>query len=404
MRINDLILVNIGPFRKAELEFIADESELESPPVIVITGENGTGKSIVLDAIRTLFMGPFRNVERDIVASEPFQLEGNITLNSQRFKVTATTKKKEYIEFTQTSISSLFVNHLDHKYERNFIFDYWTSKLADDSFEIPSISALDPDTYLDNALEGIQQNVVVSKMITFLDYLKDSKDKTERVLGNYLYSLVEKIFEISLVDGKLSHVSRTSLKPIVRIREKELTLDKLSSGNLYLVQRYMSLLKQVYSISILNNLEISDYKNIKGVLLIDEAENHLHPKWQKVLIRNILELFPKLQIIVTTHSPFIVSSIPNSRVFVCQSLDNSSIIVEETDIYSNKPSEEILMSPLFNTSNFNSEISGLLKERKQAAIENNAAEVSRIEGLLLEINPEYFNYLNIESLLKSINK
>jgi ATP-binding cassette subfamily F protein uup len=51
MRLHNLILENIGPIKKAELEFISDESQLEHPPVICITGENGTGKSTFLNIL-----------------------------------------------------------------------------------------------------------------------------------------------------------------------------------------------------------------------------------------------------------------------------------------------------------------------------------------------------------------
>lgn len=50
----------------------------------------------------------------------------------------------------------------------------------------------------------------------------------------------------------------------------------------------------------------NDYKtalNARGLLLLDELELHLHPSWQKELIRFITRLLPNFQIIATTHSP-----------------------------------------------------------------------------------------------------
>ena len=87
----------------------------------------------------------------------------------------------------------------------------------------------------------------------------------------------------------------------------------------------------------ITNLKLEDMLHTSGLLMIDEAENHLHPKWQKSFLNSILSIFPNIQIIVTTHSPFIVSSIENAKVFVCKSMQDHSIIVDETDIYSNKP-------------------------------------------------------------------
>lgn len=46
-----------------------------------------------------------------------------------------------------------------------------------------------------------------------------------------------------------------------------------------------------------------------GVVLIDELDVHLHPKWQRGLIETLRRTFPRLQFIGTTHSPFIVQSL-----------------------------------------------------------------------------------------------
>jgi predicted ATP-binding protein involved in virulence len=405
MRIKNIILKNIGPFKDVNLDFISDDTELENPPVICITGENGTGKSIILDSIRSILNGRFqRVVERNITSSKDFSIESNFLINDKYVNLKSTTSHGDSFETNNLEINKLFRSALESTYNKDFIFDYWTSKLSNDTFTISNITALKSESYLDSTLSGIHRNVDLTKAISFFDYLKDSKDKDEKTLGTELYSILEEIINISISNGTLSHVSRISLSPIIKIGTTELSLDKLSSGNLYLIQRFVNLLSQVYSICVINNLPISQYKNIKGLILIDEAENHLHPKWQKVFLSNIQKIFPKLQLIVSTHSPFIVSSIENSRVYVCKSKIDCSIVKEETDLYSNKPIEEILLSPLFNTRNFNSEISDLLEKRKQAHKIKNQKELEIIEKRLLEINPEYFDYLNLDKIIKSIKK
>ncbi len=51
------------------------------------------------------------------------------------------------------------------------------------------------------------------------------------------------------------------------------------------------------------------------VVTIDEPENHLHPSMQRSLMPNLLDAFPKVQFIVATHSPFIVSAVEDSAVY-----------------------------------------------------------------------------------------
>jgi predicted ATP-binding protein involved in virulence len=405
MIIKNLHIKNIGLFKDEIMDFVSTDIQLESPPVIIITGENGTGKSVILDSIRTLFYGVFGSVEREITSGDHFLIESELLINqTNNLTLTANSRQDGKIKTNEIELNKIFRSQFDPTFTRDFIFEYWTSKLSNDNFTVDSVQALGTRNYLDDALSGIHKNVDVTKVITFFDYLKDSTNQYEKELGESLYSLLENIINISITNGKLSHVSRINLTPIINVQNNEISLDKLSSGNLFLIQRLSSLLKQVYAICVINKIPIKDYKKIRGVLLIDEAENHLHPKWQKVFLKNILALFPNLQIITTTHSPFIVSSVENSRVYVCSRQENDLKVNEETDVYSNKPVEEILMSPLFNTNNFNDEISNLLLLRKKALRENLEDEVKRIEGILFDTNPEYFNYLNIENIIKSIRK
>ena len=50
-------------------------------------------------------------------------------------------------------------------------------------------------------------------------------------------------------------------------------------------------------------------KETEGVVLIDEIDMHLHPSWQRNIIADLKKTFPRIQFIVTTHSPFIVQSL-----------------------------------------------------------------------------------------------
>lgn len=53
----------------------------------------------------------------------------------------------------------------------------------------------------------------------------------------------------------------------------------------------------------------------EGIVLIDEIETHLHLELQKTILPFLSELFPKIQFIVSTHSPFILNSIDNAVIF-----------------------------------------------------------------------------------------
>ena len=53
---------------------------------------------------------------------------------------------------------------------------------------------------------------------------------------------------------------------------------------------------------------------VEGVVLIDELDLHLHPRWQRVALPGLRDAFPRLQFVVTTHSPQVLSSAENRHV------------------------------------------------------------------------------------------
>lgn len=59
---------------------------------------------------------------------------------------------------------------------------------------------------------------------------------------------------------------------------------------------------------------IANPEDICGVVLVDELEQHLHAQWQRRIVGQLRTLFPKVQFIVTTHSPFVAASIGDLSV------------------------------------------------------------------------------------------
>jgi hypothetical protein len=63
-------------------------------------------------------------------------------------------------------------------------------------------------------------------------------------------------------------------------------------------------------------LHIKGQDESEFAVMIDEPENHLHPTMQRSLLSDMIEAFPSCQFIVATHNPFIVTSVPDSNVYV----------------------------------------------------------------------------------------
>jgi predicted ATP-binding protein involved in virulence len=53
-----------------------------------------------------------------------------------------------------------------------------------------------------------------------------------------------------------------------------------------------------------------------GLVLIDEVDMHLHPEWQQVVLKTLTLAFPRVQFVLTTHSPQVISPVPSSSANV----------------------------------------------------------------------------------------
>jgi predicted ATP-binding protein involved in virulence len=62
------------------------------------------------------------------------------------------------------------------------------------------------------------------------------------------------------------------------------------------------------------HLNENSIEETPGVVLIDELDQHLHPRWQRRIIEDLRRTFPKIQFICTTHSPFLIQSLGNARL------------------------------------------------------------------------------------------
>jgi Leucine-rich repeat (LRR) protein len=96
--------------------------------------------------------------------------------------------------------------------------------------------------------------------------------------------------------------------------------------------------------------EIKDPRDFKGIVLIDEIEAHLHPKWQKEFPQILSRTFPKVQFVVTTHSVISLLGMPsNTAVYRVNRSETEGTSVELMNIdLANLMPNHLLSSPLFD--------------------------------------------------------
>ena len=81
-------------------------------------------------------------------------------------------------------------------------------------------------------------------------------------------------------------------------------------------------------------------------MTFDEPENHLHPSMQKSFLPNVIAAFPSVQIIAVTHSPFIISALQDSAVYVLRYEDTEDV-TREIKLWFGP--DEIVFEPLYPT-------------------------------------------------------
>jgi len=82
-------------------------------------------------------------------------------------------------------------------------------------------------------------------------------------------------------------------------------------------------------------------KETKGIVQIDEIEMHLHPRWQQEVIPNLQEAFPKIQFIITTHSPQVLTTVEAKNIQGLV-LENDKIKIKQFDFSWGAKSHELL--------------------------------------------------------------
>ena len=132
--------------------------------------------------------------------------------------------------------------------------------------------------------------------------------KNHRIPENYaVFGAIVSNFMSIMNDGVVSEiVFHPGVEKLLYREEEELKeIEDLSAG-------YQSVLNLVidlaYRMAILNPDIGEEIQRAEGIVLIDEIDSNLHPKWQWRIVDALTETFPNIQFITATHSPIIVSS------------------------------------------------------------------------------------------------
>lgn len=86
---------------------------------------------------------------------------------------------------------------------------------------------------------------------------------------------------------------------------------------------------------------------LRGVVMVDEIDLHLHPEWQRIVVPTLASALPNVQFIFTTHSPLVVGSLTSQNLFLLSQEDQATVVRRLPELVHGKSAEQILLSPYF---------------------------------------------------------
>ena len=139
-------------------------------------------------------------------------------------------------------------------------------------------------------------------------------------------------------------------------------LNQLSDG----YKSTISLIADIaYRMAVLNPQLLGDVtKETGGVILIDEVDLHLHPAWQQRILQDLQEIFPKVQFIVSTHAPAVISSAKSENLLI---LKDYQIFGVNAQIYGNDTNS--ILNEIMEVPERHPDIAGLFEQFNRYLVE-----------------------------------
>ncbi|MGB5963511.1 MAG: AAA family ATPase [Coleofasciculaceae cyanobacterium] len=182
-----------------------------------------------------------------------------------------------------------------------------------------------PNENLSSQIDAYEQALDGTKIdfISFFQWFRLQEDlENEFRLDNrdYLNRKLEAVRQAiySILPGFSKLRMRRSQQQMTVIKQgQELIVNQLSDGEKGLLAMVGDLARRLA----IANPSLRDPLQGSGVVLIDEIELHLHPKWQRKIIPALTRTFPNCQFIATTHSPQVISEVKPDGIFILKKTD-----------------------------------------------------------------------------------
>ena len=299
------------------------DMDFEKSKEIYFLGENGDGKSLILMSICLAFNGnyiKYKTEKRDTGIATDILDNNSDIYGIDEWNHRYNVSNAIYLENLYA-----YGTHRG-RYNADPTEKYGFMSLFNNDLTLNS-----PEQWLKNLkLEEEQEsdNGIKTKIAT---------QQIEKIL----FDLLEKKVETRIEGSKVVFIEKGC----------ELSIDQLSEGYRSIIIFVCDLLYRLHK----NNSH--NVFNTKGVVLVDEIDQHLHLKWQRTIVSKLRKIFPNIQFIFTTHSPTIIQGASDDAIIFRTYRENG--ITKVSEPYYRKDLDHLMMNTLVTSSLFGLEDSRL---------------------------------------------
>lgn len=316
MRVKSLTVTNFRGFSGTRRFPSEDGEHVFGDRFTVIAGINGRGKSSLLDGLALLLARLLRDLalsagdERALSASDVHTGQQEAKLEMQ---TTCAGIPVSYDVAYRPSAKRVRAKALPNAVRDEIRKNYDDPMRDDDQSPVAVYFTTDRAGYrlprtlpreLPKGVHLAHQGALSSRMVDYRDFMAryrlwvrqaNSAELTafNQVLGNFLDGFSDVAVE------------ERPLRLTVMKSGARLSLQQLSDGE----RAFIAMLGDLVRRLALANPKRANPLEGHGVVLIDELELHLHPRWQREVVEKLRTSFPNVQFIATTHSPFIIQSL-----------------------------------------------------------------------------------------------
>tara|TARA_R110000823_G_C15905063_1_gene497273 strand:+ start:304 stop:1623 length:1320 start_codon:yes stop_codon:yes gene_type:complete len=408
MKLDSIEINGYKGFRNVKIDF---NSNLN-----ILIGSNASGKTTILDAIGTIFHdftrrftgGGFGVPDLELsdyhinYDSKSILLKGQIIDFPNFDKNLVWNVEYGSQNFQQNNeFHNWFYNEIEKGIAKIHIVKYYPSNRGSNDYSEQNLYS--GQHYRTPQLEAwsnlYQNNLTYSKFLHWFfdnenNELRLQKSKNDFTIESPrlrdVRAAIQKTFEIlefgnyNLSSKQVESRTNSKFMPTLVLSkngtDKEIRLDGMSAGQKAIVTLIADI---AYNLSIANNFkEHKKFLEAGGIVLIDEIETHLHPKWQREIVNILTQVFPNIQFFIATHSPQVISSVKSENIFVCDDFG-----IEKVNLKTKGEDTNSLLKYIFEASDRPKPYIELINEFNRL-IENNS-KYDAIEKVIKQIEELY---------------